>query len=257
VKGIAMKTAARLWSWEELTWEEVPEVLGGCGNSAIWPFGATEQHGPHLGLGVDTFIARHVCEAVGERTGVPVVPELAVGCSMGHSRKWPGTLSLRPATLIAIVREVGEWLYAAGVRRLFLVNSHVTNFAPLRCGLEELRFEFDDLQVALIGTAEISPRVRERFFSEGPDWHANAAETSLLLHLHPAAVRRERIPEADDPDRTPGLQFAHPVNRTSTNGVTGLPSLASREQGEELFRWMVEDLTARVNQGKSEMPPLK
>jgi creatinine amidohydrolase len=242
--------------WEDLSSEEIPSVLARVGQAVLWPFGATEQHGPHLGLGVDTFIAQALCLEVSARTKVPVLPVLPVGCSLGHTKKWPGTLSLSPSTLIAMIAEIGGWLHATGVRRLFMVNAHVTNFAPLRCGLEELRFRFDDLQIALINTSEISPRVREIFFAEGADWHANAAETSLMLHLRPDIVRIGKLIEADDPDRTPGLQFAHRVDRTSRNGVTGFPSRASAADGSALFAAMVEDLTLRVTAGITETPPL-
>jgi len=242
--------------WEELTWEEIPQTLARVGHTVLWPFGATEQHGPHLGLGTDTHIARSVCEAVSARTAVPLLPTLPVGCSLGHTKQWPGTLSLRPRTLIAIISEVGEWLVQSGVRRLFLINAHVTNFAPLRCGLEELRHQHDQLMVALINTAGISPRVQTHFFRDGNDWHANAAETALMQHLHPTSVRPTAIAHADDPDRTTDLQFAHPVSRTSTNGVTGTPSAATAADGATLFQDMVEDLTHRVLQGITEIPPL-
>jgi creatinine amidohydrolase len=62
--------------------------------------------------------------------------------------------------------------------------------------------------------------------------------------------------QADDPDRTEGLVFSHPVNRTSRNGVTGMPSRATRENGEKWFGWMVEDLTALIRRGLAETPPL-
>jgi len=50
--------------------------------------------------------------------------------------------------------------------------------------------------------------------------------------------------------------FSHPVNRTSSNGVTGSPSLASREKGSQLFSWMVQDLSTLVRQGMREESPL-
>jgi len=242
--------------WENLTHAEIGPALRAAGQAAMWPFGATEQHGPHLGTGVDTWIARAVCEEVSARTRVPVLPALPVGCSMGHSAKWPGTLSVTPATLIAFVTETGGWLHASGVRRLFLVNAHVTNHAPLRCALENLRHTFSGLSVALINTAEITPDVREEFFADADDWHANAAETSLVLHLRPEGAREELLASSDDPDRTRGLQFAHPVNRTSTNGVTGCPSRADADAGRRLFARMVCGLEARILAGIAEHPPL-
>jgi len=98
--------------------------------------------------------------------------------------------------------------------------------------------------------------VRAAHFLDAEDWHANRAETALMQALAPALVREDRIAQADDPDRTAGLVFAHPVNRTSRNGVTGTPSQASAAEGAELFAWMVEDLTALVRRGLTETPPL-
>lgn len=242
--------------WEDLTWPEIPDVLGACGQAVLLPLGATEQHGPHLGTGVDSCIATHVCAAVSARLRVPLLPTVSYGCSHGHSKHWPGTLSLSPRTLIAVLSEIGEWLHASGVRRLFFVSAHVTNAAPMRCALEELRSRFDDLMVAAISTPDISLRVRAVFDADALDWHANAAETSLLMVLSPPAVRPHLLATGDDPDRTTGLQFAHPVHHTSRNGTTGFPSQASENAGQELFGWMVDDLCTRVQAGLSENPPL-
>ena len=242
--------------WSDLTWSELPDVLAKAGHAAILPVGATEQHGPHLGCGVDTVIAEKLCHAVAEKTGVPMLPALPYGCSIGHSRRWPGTIAVTPVVLIEFVKQIGDWAYHSGVRRLFIVNAHVTNAAPLRCALEMLRAEHDDLMVALINTASLSERVREFHAADGDDWHANDAETSLMLAIAPEGVRPEKISEADDPDRTCGCIFSHPVNRTSLNGTTGKPSLATREKGLHWYEWLVEDLTSLIQQGCSETPPL-
>jgi creatinine amidohydrolase len=243
-------------SWHQMTWEEIGQLLAQGMDAAILPVGATEQHGPHLGCGMDAEIAFHLCRAVGNATGVAVLPTVPYGCSLGHSKRWPGTLALQPKTMIDVIKQIGDWVYASGFRRLFIVNSHVTNFAPLRCALEMLRADYDDIMVSLINSPEISERVRQQHFSDGEDWHANDAETSLMLALSPGMLLTEKITTADDPDRTGDCVFSHPVNRTSTNGVTGLPSLASKAKGEQLFAWMVEDLSALVRKGLKETPPL-
>lgn len=243
-------------SWHQMTWEEVGALPLQGMDAAMLPIGATEQHGPHMGCGMDAEIAFHLCRAVGAETQVAVLPTLPFGCSLGHSKRWPGTLALQPKTLIDVVKEIGDWVYASGFRRFFIVNSHVTNHAPLRCALEMLRAEYDDFMLAVINSGEISERVRKRHFEDAEDWHANEAETSLMLALSPAMVIESKLSEADDIDRTTDSVFAHPVNRTSTNGVTGKPSLASKQKGQELFSWMVEDLSAIVRKGLNEQPPL-
>jgi creatinine amidohydrolase len=209
-----------------------------------------------MGCGMDTVLAEHLCAAVSARTQVPLLPGMPYGCSLGHSRRWPGTIALKPALLIELVKQIGDWSYFSGVRRLFIVNTHVTNKAPLRCALETLRAEHDDLMIALFNSATVSPRVRDAHFADGDDWHANEAETSLMLALAPEMVRPNLLSISDDPDRTKGLVFSHPVNRTSKNGVTGMPSRASADNGKQLFEWIVEDLTALVMRGMIEKPPL-
>jgi creatinine amidohydrolase len=243
--------------WQMLTWEEVGLLCQSGVNLCLLPVGATEQHGPHLGVGMDSCNATLLCEAVSRETGAPVLPALSYGCSLGHSRRWPGTVALQPDTLTETVVQIFDWIHSAGFQRLFIVNGHVGNAAPLRCALEIIRSRWDDAMVRLCNVAEISPRVRAEFFADANDWHANAAETSLMLARAPELVRPEKIAGADDADRTGELVFSHSVNRTSTNGVTGFPSRATREQGEILFRMMTEDLSALVRRGMAEQPPFE
>ena len=242
--------------WYQMTWEEVGRLPSQGVDTAILPVGATEQHGPHMGCGMDAEIALHLCHSVARKTKAALLPVLPYGCSIGHSQRWPGTLALQPKTMIDIVKEIGDWVFASGFRRFFIINSHVTNFAPVRCALEMLRAEHDGFMVAVINSATISERVRERHFHDAKDWHANEAETSLMMALNPAMVRKERLMDSDDADRTEDCVFSHPVNRTSSNGVTGKPSLASKEKGQQLFGWMVEDLSALVIKGMQEESPL-
>ena len=242
--------------WQNLTWEEISCLRQSGIDLCLLPVGATEQHGPHLGVGMDTCNAVILAEAVSRETGVPVLPPLAYGCSLGHSRRWPGTIALQPQTVMNMTVEIYDWLHGAGFNRLIMVNGHVGNAAPLRCALEIIRSRFEDALVRIVNVAEMSPRVRVEFTADAEDWHANAAETALMMACAPELVRPGKIAEADDEDRTQGLVFTHPVNRTSKNGVTGHPSRASKSQGESLFRMMVEDLGAIVRMALKEQPPL-
>jgi creatinine amidohydrolase len=242
--------------WQSMTWEEIASLRDSGMHTAILPVGATEQHGPHLTTAVDCITAERLAHAVSAETGVPVLPTLPYGCSLGHSRRWPGTISFQPQTLIDCVVQIAEWCHACAFKRFVIINGHVTNFAPLRCALEILRSKFDDMMVAIRNVGEVSQRVRTEFFADAEDWHANAAETSLMMALAPEAVRPERISVAHDPDRTHGLFFSHPVNRTSRNGTTGHPATASEQHGQQLFAMMVEDMTRLVRTALTEQPPL-
>lgn len=246
-----------MYDLHHMTWEEVAAAVSSGVDTAILPIGATEQHGPHMGCGMDTAIAHTLCTDAATQVPVILLPTLPYGCSIGHSKRWPGTMALNPKTLIDIISDIGDWVWSAGIRRLLLVNGHVTNEAPLRCGLEMLRARHDGFMVALVHTARLSERVRKAHFDDADDWHANDAETALMLALHPDMVRTERLADADDPDRTGGCVFSHPVNRTSLNGVTGQPSAATATKGSQLYEWMLTDFTALLQRAIHEEAPLQ
>jgi creatinine amidohydrolase len=239
-------------------WADLPSpALGGQpAMVALWPIGATEQHGPHLPCGTDTQIADSVCRAAAAvEPRLAVLPALPVGCSAAHTDRWPGTLALMPRTLIGLVVEVAEWVEASGWSRLLLVNGHVGNVSPLRCAIDELRHQRPSLRAGLVNTWELGERVREAFIADAGDWHANRAETSVMLALAPALVGDRA--GADDPDRTGGTVFAWSVGATSRNGVTGAPSLAASEAGGTLLQQMTDELVRRARQAAEERPPVE
>ena len=102
---------------EQLCWPQILEQAARPGSTVIWPFGAIEQHGPHLPVGTDALFAERVCEAVLARLdpALPIwrLPLQSFGFSPEH-RGFPGTLSLRSELVIALVRQVGRDLAAAG-----------------------------------------------------------------------------------------------------------------------------------------------
>lgn len=242
---------------EMLAWPDLEELRELHGGLLLLPLGATEQHGPHLPVAMDTLLAEAVCDAASARTGVPVMPALRYTVSQGHTPKWPGTFSLRHETFIATLRELAAWAVATGWKRLLLVNTHFGNDAPARVAIDQLRLSYlGRLQIGLVHVFKLSDGIWSAYAADADDLHANRAETSLMLHLHPGLVHMERLSGADDPDRTPGTVFSHPVAQTSLNGVTGRPSEATAEEGRVLFEEMVASLVEIIRRAETEEPPL-
>jgi creatinine amidohydrolase len=239
--------------WSALTSEEVGEAAR-AGLVALLPIGATEQHGPHLATGTDAIIAERAALAAAERTGDIVLPTVEYGCSLGHTAKWPGTLSLSPATLTAVVEDVGRWVHGSGFRKLVLVNAHATNGPPCGSAILQLRHELPDLRLRFVTVADLTPEIAAAIREDAPDFHANDAETSLLLHFDPELVRMERA--VDEPDRTVGLVFQYAVPLTTESGVVGAPTRATPERGAELFDTVVDALTRLLEQARTEEDPL-
>lgn len=239
--------------FEGLAWPAIAALVRAGETLALLPVGATEQHGPHLPASTDSEIAEAVCRSASARTGVPVLPTLRFGSSQAHTSAWPGTLSLPPLLLIGVIVQLARWVRASGFGKLLILNAHVGNVAPLRVAADEIRAE-RNLRVGVVSWYELTPEIAAAVTADAEDWHAHAAETSLMLHLRPELVLRDAI--RDDPDRTRDLVLGYTVAETSREGLTGSPSRATAEQGAELFEAVVSALAERVEAARTEAPPV-
>jgi creatinine amidohydrolase len=181
--------------WASLTWQDFA-ALDPASTVAVLPVAAIEQHGPHLPLDVDARIARAMLDAALERTAagttVLVLPEQPVGKSDEHLA-FPGTLTLSTDTLARLWFELGESVHRAGVRKLVIVNAHGGQGHVARIVAQDLRVRLGMVAVVAntYGFGEPDGLFPEEERRHGI--HGGAHETSLMLHLAPDAVRRERI----------------------------------------------------------------
>jgi creatinine amidohydrolase len=224
-----------------------------AGAIVVLPVGATEQHGSHLATGTDTQLAEAVSVAAAGRTGDLVLPALSYGCSLGHTSHWPGTISLLPATMAAMIVEIGRWVHASGFRKLVLVNGHATNGPPCQSALLQLRHELPDLRPRFVSLFDLTPEIAARYTEDAPDFHANEAETSMLLHLTPEAVKIDAA--FDEPDRTVGRVLLYPMPAVTASGVVGTPSAATAERGRELFEALVGAVVDLLTAARAELDP--
>ena len=175
-----------------LTWEEARGRLTGA--VAILPVGATEAHGPHLPLGTDVVIAEAMARAAAdllETRGRPaiVLPSLAYSPAR-YAAGFAGTISLRPATLTALVLDVARSLGAQGIQALAIANAHLDpdHLAALRAAAEEQPeaglppIVFPDLTRRPWGS-----RLTEEFRSGA--CHAGRFEGSVVIAERPELVR--------------------------------------------------------------------
>ncbi len=239
--------------WERHTSDEIGSLISGGGDLAVLPVGATEQHGPHLGTGTDTLSAAWVAERAAERAGALVLPAIPYGCSLGHTDHWPGTVSLHPATLAAVVVEVGRWALKSGIKKLIMFSGHATNGASLESAVLQLRYEFGDARFRQIGIWEISDRVRALYTRDGLDVHANRGETSLLMHAAPDMVRFGKASDVEDV--TAGCIWSYAMPRTTPNGVVGRPTEASAADGAMMAEILIADFADFIARGLRENWP--
>src|SRR5262249_17407325 len=188
-----------------------------------------------------------------EGTGDVVLPALPYGCSLGHTDRWPGTLSLHPTTMSKVVVELGRWAHASGFRKLIIVNGHATNGPPCQSAILELRHELPDLRPRSVSIFDPPPEIAARYTEDAPDFHANEAETSMMLHLAESQVQTDRA--VDEPDRTVGLILSYPMPAVTESGVVGKPSTSSAERGAELLGELVEAMAALLTRARAERGP--
>jgi creatinine amidohydrolase len=238
--------------WSALTAPALGDAAAAC-SIALLPVGATEQHGPHLATGTDTLLAERIALEAARRSGDIVLPALPYGCSLGHTARWPGTLSLHPTTMIAALVEIGRWVHASGFRKFVIVNGHATNGPPCQSALLQLRYELPDLRPAFVSIFDLSQSLAARYTADASDFHANEAETSMVLHLEPGQVVAGAI--VDEPDRTVGRVLLYPMPAVTDSGVVGAPSGADPDRGGELFEQLVQALLETLTLARAEQDP--
>jgi creatinine amidohydrolase len=242
--------------WEELTWKDVDKLTKTM-KMAIIPTAACEQHGPHLPLAVDAIDCYEVAKRVSAKTGVPVVPALIYGCSQSHG-KFPGTLSLRPETMMKVICEIAEWLYKSRIRKILILNGHMWNWGPIYSARENLRYDLPDLQVRILNWWETTPQTMDKLVEDCPVFpsyiHANISETACVLAARPDLVNMQEAVDEDDYKTF----FEYRMDEYSNSGVVGRGATrATAKLGEKLFAMVVDALVPMVKNALKEEKPSK
>lgn len=191
----------------EMTWDAIEAHLA-QDDVILVPIGATEQHGRHAPLLLDTGWAIAASEAAADLAGCLIAPPLHYGWSYGHMA-FPGTVGLTAETLATVAVEIGECLVRHGFRRVILVNGNrMANLAPLEIAAVRLRLATG----AFVAVADCGLIARQDIaaLSDGPPGtlgHAGESETALVLARYPHLTDMARAPA----DRSAGAP--HPVLR--------------------------------------------
>jgi creatinine amidohydrolase len=185
-------------NWMDMTWEDVAGAETGRW-IAVLPLAAVEQHGPHLPLGVDTYIAEaylaRVSKILPDELPVTFLPIERVGVSAEHL-SFPGTLTHSATTAIAAWTELAESLARAGVRKLILITSHGGNVAAMELVARDLRTRLGMLAVTVGWHRFGYPDGAFTGEETRHGIHGGDIETSLMMAARPETVRMAKAPNA-------------------------------------------------------------
>ncbi len=235
-----------------MTWCEVETYLNQS-RGIILPIGSTEQHGPTGLIGTDAICAEAIAKGVGDMTHAIVGPTINVGMALHHT-EFPGSISLRPSTLMLVVRDYLISLSKAGFTKFFFINGHGGNIATLKAAFSECYAVLADLHIVDADRVQCQLAnwfmcgsvysLAKELYGQQEGAHATPSEVALTQYVYPDAIKQAAL--------SAEVASGHPIysavdfRRHYTDGRMGSnPSLATPEHGQQFYELAVKDLSAR------------
>jgi creatinine amidohydrolase len=248
--------AAEEYRYNRLTWAEMNDAIA-MQKVILLPTGSTEQHGRHLPIDVDSFLAESVCLEAGRRAPdkILVLPPVSYGLNLHHI-DFPGTIHIEPEVFIAFCVNITKSVAYHGFKKILVVNGHGSN-APLidliarktTLGTDSLcaAVHYINLALEAFKTVQDTPVIA----------HADEFETSLYLHLAPERVQMEQAGADNDvmgkwlsSDSTANypVRFNDYWGRWTNLGVHGDATTATAEKGRVILDAAVDGIVGIVNE---------
>lgn len=232
------------------TWTEVEAYLERS-QGIILPIGSMEQHGPTGLIGTDAICAEAIARGVGEATSALVGPTINVGMALHHTG-FPGTISLKPSTLIQLVQDYLTSLTRAGFTKFFFINGHGGNVATLKAAFSETYAHLTDLNI--LNAERVQCRLGNWFmcssvyklskelYDNQEGSHATPSEVALTQYVYPDAIKQAPL--------SAEVASGHPIygaadfRRRYPDGRMGSnPALAKPEHGKQFYELAVKELS--------------
>jgi creatinine amidohydrolase len=243
-------------SWSAMTSYELGEQLKTT-KIALVPCGAVEQHSGHLPLGQDNFqieeIVRRAVVQLGAE-GKPVIFGPTIPFGPISNLRFPGSIDIKPSTLVLLVKEVCLNLHRDGITTIILSMGHDLSLGALMVAARELAEETADALTVIVANwlpavVKLLPEVFPEIPAGKRDGHGGAGETARMMAQHPKLVAMDRLRDYNVDATRSEVPFTHPIaagggvyapKKTSNNdpafhGILGFPSIATPEVGEKLY----------------------
>jgi creatinine amidohydrolase len=219
------------YALDDLTWREVGRILA-RDPRLLFPVGALEQHGTHLPLGTNTFLAETLAKDVAAELGILVAPALNYGVVSRGTGRWAGRAGFGRKTLHRAVNELLGYWEDHGVREIIVITAH-----PYEPHLDALLMAFTSgSTTTVVDLTRID--VSDLLDAPAHEEHAGEVETSLMLHLAPDRVRRSEVPAPPDregPEGRSRVREGMPTPSAGSTGAIGRADLATAEKGRMIY----------------------
>lgn len=220
---------------EDLTWTEVRALMADGYKTVIIPTGGVEQNGPHMVLGKHDYIVRYTAERIARKRGktlvapvIAYVPEGNIRFRTGHMA-YPGTISMPDDVFAGILEATARSFHAHGFTAILFLGESYGNQPAQKEVAERLDAKWKGEGVRVIQLDEYYAHngqfqwlLAHGETNETIGGHAGIRDTSELLAVHPAGIRRGRM----QPHTAPGMEGS---------GVDGDPTRASAERGRVML----------------------
>jgi creatinine amidohydrolase len=232
------------------TWQEVEAYLQQS-RGIILPIGSTEQHGPTGLIGTDAICAEAIARGVGEATQAIVCPTINVGMALHHTA-FPGTISLRPSTIILVIKDYVTCLTKAGFTKFYFINGHGGNVATLKAAFSETYAHLEDLQIANAKKVQCQVanwfmcssvyKLAKELYGDQEGSHATPSEVAVTQYVYPEAIKQAPLStEVGTGHKIYGaanFRQHYPDGRMGSN-----PALATPEHGKQFYDLAVKELS--------------
>jgi creatinine amidohydrolase len=207
----------------------------------ILPLGSLESHGPHLPFGTDALTADIIAREVAARVpGTAVLPVMPYGMSE-HYRNFSFTVSLGFETETAIISDILLSLHREGIRKVFIMNGHDGNIAPIEVASRSVKVRFPEMKIVSLNAwwntllTLLPPGFFEVWNGLG---HGGEGELSMGLALFPGLCRPEDA-KGVVPELPPYGEVKWLFSELTDCGATGDPTRATREKGLKMKETLV------------------
>ncbi len=233
-------------SMAAMTWPQIKEAAAEAALVLV-PVGVIEEHGPHMGLGADTYLAcahaRRIKEALGSLAVKAVVaPPLYWGIT-DDTNRFPGSFNVRQETMAALIFDMCQSLKDWGFKKILFVNEHGNgnHRRTLKETLARVRGELGTeayLLDALLTSAPAYDRPRRPGGFE-PDYHAGAVETRLMADEYPADVDFRILPRLrPEPGFAPLGYAGDPASYAKETGYAGYYAAAAAYDAQRIMTFL-------------------